>query len=165
VTTAPQQTMNLTLDEYAERITSGEALPVALPSGGSERSPRWLVGVLGGTEQKGRWRLGSRLRIVAVLGGVSLDLGQAQPEAPESLVTVVAVLGGAEITAPPGVPVELTGFSLLGGKSDDRPSGPALPGCPVVRLRVFSLFGGVKVKERSQGGGAKGLTGRFRQSS
>jgi hypothetical protein len=57
------------------------------------------------------------------------------------------------------------GFSLLGGKSDDRPRGPALPGCPVVRLRVYSLLGGVKVTERSQGGGVKDLTGRFRQSS
>jgi hypothetical protein len=164
VTSAPQQSETLTFDEYAERIASGESFPVVLPSG-SKQPGRWLVGVLGGTEQKGRWRLGSRLRIVAVLGGVSLDLGQAQPEAPESLVTVLAVLGGVEITAPPGVPVELTGFSLLGGKSDERPRGASLPGCPVVRLRVFSLFGGVKVKERSEGGGLKGLARRVRQPS
>jgi hypothetical protein len=61
---------------------------------------------------------------------------------------VIAVFGGAELKAPPGVPVELTGASLLGGKSDDRPPGPRLPGCPVIRVRVFSFFGGVSVKAK-----------------
>jgi hypothetical protein len=153
------QITNLTLDEYAERIGAGEAAEA--PSAGvAQRPPRWLVGVLGGTEQKGRWRLASRLWIVAVLGGVSLDLGQAEPEAAESVLTVVAVLGGVEMTAPAGVPVELTGVSLLGGKSDERPPGARLPGCPLVRVRVFSLFGGLKVKERKQGAGVKRPFGR-----
>ncbi len=150
MTTEAQQTDDLTLDEYAERIAGGQPVAAPSPAAGAKRRPRWLVGVLGGSEQKGRWRLGSRLRVIAVLGGVTLDLGQAQPEAPESLITVVAILGGTEIQAPPGVPVELTGFSLLGGKSDERPPGPRLPGCPVVRVRVFCIFGGVKIKERKK---------------
>jgi hypothetical protein len=149
--TIEPQPDRLTLDEYAARIAGGETVspPPAEESAG--RRPRWLVGVLGGTEQKGRWRLGKRLWIVAVLGGVDLDLGQAQPEAPESLITVFAVFGGAKLTAPPGVPIELTGASLLGGKSDKRPLGPRMPGCPVVRVRVFSLFGGVSVEGRKSG--------------
>jgi len=145
MSTAERQPEHLTFDEYAERVGTGDA---AGPPSGEPRRPRWLVGVLGGSEQKGRWRLGSRLRIIAVLGGVTLDLGSAEPEAPESLITVFALFGGVEILAPPGVPVELTGISLLGGKSDDRAPGSRLPGCPVVRLRTFCLFGGVKVKER-----------------
>jgi hypothetical protein len=136
---------HLTLDEYTERITAGET-PAPPPA--AKRRPRWLIGVLGGSEHKGRWRLANRLRIIAFLGGVNLDLGQAEPDGPESLITIVAVLGGVEISAPPGVPIELTGISLLGGKSDERPPGPRLPGCPVVRVRAFCLFGGVKVKER-----------------
>lgn len=142
--TIEQQPDRLTFGEYADRIAGGE--PVSPPPETAGRRPRWLVGVLGGTEQKGRWRLGKRLRIVAVLGGVDLDLGQAQPEAAESLITVFAVFGGASLMAPPGVPIELTGASLLGGKSDERPVGPRMPGCPVIRVRVFSLFGGVSVK-------------------
>ncbi len=152
---ATEQQSNLTLDEYAERIGAGET-PEPPPTGAAKRPPRWLVGILGGTDQKGRWRLASRLRIVAVLGGVSLDLGQAEPEASESVLTVVAVLGGVEITAPAGVPVQLSGFSLLGGKSDERPPGPRLPGCPLVRVRVCSLFGGVKVKQRKDGSEPEG---------
>ena len=148
MSTAERQPEHLTFDEYSERIATGES---AGPPAGKPRRPRWVVGVLGGTEQKGRWRLGSRLRIVAVLGGVTLDLGPAEPEAPESLITIFTVFGGVEIIAPPGVPVEVTGLSLLGGKSDERAPGPRLPGCPVVRLRTFCLLGGVNVKSRKGG--------------
>lgn len=150
----------LTLDEYAERAVALEqaatieelsAAVRGLPeenAARSDRGGRWLVGVFGGTEQRGRWRLSRHLRIVAVLGGVTLDLGMAEPEAPESLITVVAVLGGVEIIAPPGVSIQLSGFSLLGGKSDARSGGPPLPGSPLVRVRCVTLLGGVKVKDR-----------------
>lgn len=151
----------VTLDEYAERAVAVEqaasveeleaavrGLPEQAADVTSAGGARWLVGVFGGTEQRGRWRLSSRLRIVAVLGGVTLDLGMAQPEASESLVTVVAILGGAEIIAPPGVSIQLSGFSLLGGKSDERSSGPPLPGSPLVRVRCVTFLGGVKVKDR-----------------
>lgn len=151
----------LTLDEYAERAVALEqaasveeldavvrGLPEEAEAVSSARSIRWLIGVFGGADQRGRWRLSSRLRIVAVLGGVKLDLGAAEPEAPDSLITVVAVLGGAEIVAPPGVSVQLSGFSLLGGKSDERSGGPPLPGSPLIRIRCIALLGGVRVKER-----------------
>jgi hypothetical protein len=150
MTATIEQPDRLTFGEYAQRIEAGESVSLPSSSESAGRRPRWLVGVLGGTAQKGRWRLGRRLRIIAVLGGVDLDLGQAQPEAPESLITVFAVFGGAKLSAPPGLPVELTGASLLGGKSDKRPPGPRLPGCPVVRVRVFSLFGGVSIEPRKE---------------
>lgn len=151
----------LTLDEYAERAVALEqaatieelnavvrGLPEENAAVGATRGARWLVGVFGGTEQRGRWRLSSHLRIVAVFGGMTLDLGAAQPEAQESLITVVAVLGGAEIIAPPGISIQLSGFSLLGGKSDERSGGPPLPGSPLVRVRCVTFLGGVKVKDR-----------------
>ena len=65
----------------------------------------------------------------------------------ESVITVVAALGGAEIIVPRGVSVQLSGFSLLGGKGDKRGSGPALPGSPLVRVRAFTFLGGVTIKE------------------
>jgi hypothetical protein len=159
---AQQASSGLTLDEYAERAVALEqaatveelsaavrGLPEEITAATSGRSARWLVGLFGGTEQRGRWRLSSHLRIVAVFGGVTLDLGAAQPEAPESLITVVAVLGGAEIIAPPGVSIQLSGFSLLGGKSDERSGGPPLPGSPLIRVRCVTFLGGVKVKDRA----------------
>jgi hypothetical protein len=87
--------------------------------------------------------------VVVVFGGVTLNLRTAQPEAPESVITVIALLGGAGIIAPPGVTIELSGFSLFGGKGDKRAAGAPLPGSPLVRVRAFPILGGVTVKHRT----------------
>jgi hypothetical protein len=87
---------------------------------------------------------------VALFGGAKVDLGTAQLEAPESVITAIAVFGGADIIAPPGIPIQLSGFSLLGGKSDKRAGGPPLPGSPLVRVRAVAILGGVTVKDRPQ---------------
>ena len=60
---------------------------------------------------------------------------------------MIAILGGADILAPAGVPVELSGLSLLGGKGDKRRDGTPLPGSPVVQVRAFTFLGGVTIKE------------------
>lgn len=152
----------LTLDEYAEVAAAIEAAatpeqlqqatapiahepPTPVPTGG-----RTLVGVFGGADQHGRWRLPRRLRILALFGGVSADLGSAQVEAPISTITVVAALGGVSLTAPTGVSVQLSGASLLGGKSDKRPVGQPLPGSPVIHVRAYTLLGGVSIEQRKQ---------------
>jgi hypothetical protein len=153
---------SLTLDEYAERATAVQQAATAdeldaavqgLPEETAGVSPArragWLVAVFGGTEQRGRWRLSNRLRLVVAFGGATLDLGTAQPEAAESVITVVAVLGGAEILVPQGVSIQLSGFSLFGGKGDKRAGGPLLPGSPLIRVRAFTLLGGVTVKDNS----------------
>lgn len=149
----------LTLGEYAataaaiEAATTPEQLEAALaPVAHEPPTPvptrgRTLVGVFGGTEQRGRWRLPRRLRILAVFGGVSADLGSAQVEAPISTITVLAALGGVSLTAPTGVSVQLSGASLLGGKSDKRPVGPPLPGSPIVHVRAYTLLGGVSIEQ------------------
>jgi hypothetical protein len=152
---------SLTLDEYAERAlavrqaASAEELDVALlglpeeaAGAPAARRPRWLVNVLVGGQWRGPWRLSDHLRVVAVFAVATLDLGTAQPEAPESVITVVTAFGGASIIAPQGVSIQLSGFSLFGGRSDKRAELPPLPGSPLVRVRAFSLFGGVRVEDR-----------------
>jgi hypothetical protein len=153
---------DLTLAEYDERTAAvGAASTVQeleTAAGGlaeeAEAEPpkqhgRWHVAILGGSEQRGRWRLARRLRVVALLGGVKLDLGNAEVEARESRITVVAMFGGAELLAPPGIPFQLSGFSIFGGRSDERTGGPALRGAPLVHVRAFAFFGGVAVKDRA----------------
>jgi len=46
------------------------------------------------------------------------------------------------------VSIQLSGFSLFGGKGDKRAVGPPLPGSPLIRVRAFPIFGGVTVKTR-----------------
>lgn len=150
----------MTLGEYAERASAiGEAttaedikavvggLPDEAAGPPPARHSRWIVAVFGGTRQRGRWRLSNRLWLLAALGGARLDLAAAQVDAPESVITAVVVLGGAVLLVPQGVPVQLSGFSLFGGKADRRAAGPALQGSPLVRVRAFTFFGGVAVKE------------------
>jgi hypothetical protein len=150
----------VTLGEYAERVTAIQqaatvneihtavrGLPEESAAGAPARLGRWIVAVFGGTRQEGRWRLDKRLWVVAAFGGVKLDLSAAETQASASTITVIAILGGTDIFAPPGVSVELSGLSLLGGKADRRASGVQLPGSPVIRVRAFSFLGGVAIKE------------------
>jgi hypothetical protein len=152
----------LTLEEYAERAiaierattddelnTADVGLAEDQVEAHVDHHARWMVAILGATEERGRWRLSSRLRVIALVGRVKLDLGSAQPEASESVITVYAFMGRVDLIAPPGIPVELSGISLLGGKSDKRPIGPPLPSAPVIHVRVFAAMGGVGVKQRS----------------
>lgn len=150
----------MTLDEYARRAVAIEqastheqlrAASLEVPESAIEPPKHhrsWVVAVFGGSDQRGRWRLSRRLRVVSVFGGAHLDLSSAQPEAPECTIAILALFGGVEIVAPIGVPIALSGLSLLGGRSDQRPTdGPPLPGSPIVRVRALAILGGVKVRE------------------
>jgi hypothetical protein len=59
-------------------------------------------------------------------------------------VTKISLIGGMHVTVPPGVRVEVSGFSLIGGKRVTDAPAPA--GAPTLRLRGFSLIGGIRVR-------------------
>src|SRR5207244_7008580 len=80
------------LGEYAERAAAVEEAATAdeihdavqgLPeeAAGTVHRGRWIVALLGGTEQRRRWRLSRRLQVIAAFGGATLDLSAAQAEA------------------------------------------------------------------------------------
>jgi len=148
----------LTLDEYAERAvaiqqaaTTNEidALQKAGAAGApAARRPSWLISVLARVERRGQWRLRDHLRVVSVFTVQTLDLGTAQLEAPESVITIITAFGGASVIAPQGVSLDVSGFALFGGRNDNRAELPPFPGSPVIRIRAFSVFGGVRVEDR-----------------
>jgi hypothetical protein len=150
----------LTLEEFAQRMGSAyEArtreqlaeltrdLPAEPPTVPARRraSAKWIVAVMGGADRRGRFRLGARTNVVTVMGGANLDLRQAELEGPDVTITVLSVMGGANLTVPEGVDVDLTGFSIMGGRGYRRGRQPLPPGAPVVRVRAFSIMGGVSV--------------------
>jgi hypothetical protein len=163
----------LTLGELTERIehaygarTLGELEPltvdlapsrtgvggVNVPAAARRSKPRtWFVAVMGGSSRGGRWRVGRRVNAVAVMGGVSIDLRNAELDEPEVVVTAVTVMGGIDICVPEGVEVEIEGFVLMGGK-DMRIRGVPRPGAPLVRVRAWGLMGGVDVHTPKQSG-------------
>jgi len=56
----------------------------------------------------------------------------------------VSLLGGVLVAVPPGIRVEVSGFSLIGGTRVDAGPEPG-PGAPAVRIRAFSLLGGTRI--------------------
>jgi DUF1707 SHOCT-like domain len=150
----------LTLEEFAQRMSSAyeartrdelEQLTRDLPAEHAPAQPpprasaSWIVAIMGGAARKGRFRLGLKTQVLAVMGGSDIDLRQAELEGPEVTITIYAVMGGAHVIVPEGVFVDLSGLSIMGGK-DHRPgTEPVPPGAPVVRIRAYTVMGGVSV--------------------
>jgi hypothetical protein len=157
----------LTFDELAERVelaygatTGGELeqlvadLPAAAPASAPavRKRRRWNIAVMGGCTRRGRWRPAPRSVALAFMGGVDIDLREATIEEDELVITAVAVMGGIDVLVPEGVEVDLGGFALMGGNDHVPGSAPVRPGTPVVRVRAFSLMGGIDVKVRPRAG-------------
>jgi hypothetical protein len=124
--------------------------PAATPALRKRR--RWNVAIMGGCTRRGRWRPAPRSVALAVMGGVDLDLREATIEEDELVITAVAVMGGIDVLVPEGVEVDLAGLALMGGNDHVPGTAPVRPGTPVVRVRAFSLMGGVDVKVRRRVG-------------
>ncbi len=151
----------LTLEELAHRseaalaaTTRGDLAGVTAdlpgPPGAAAaarlRGVRWVLGVLGGGDHRGRWRIAPRCTVVNVLGGADLDLRGALVEGPDVEIAVWSLMGGSTITLPEGVEVDAGGLAILGG-NDVRVDGPPpAPGAPRVRVRAWSLMGGTDVR-------------------
>ncbi len=107
---------------------------------------RWVVAVMSGVDRKGRWRLAERCTALNLMGGCDLDLNDVELASDHVELTVVSIMGGADIRVPEGLDVEITDVALMGANSVDigepRPSRSG----PVLHLRLFSLMGGNDVK-------------------
>jgi hypothetical protein len=137
------------LDELTGDLVAGgaSALPDARPAAGSgepRKARNWAVAVMGGSSRRGRWRVARQVNAISVMGGVDLDLRDAQIEGHEVTINALTIMGGIDICVPEGVEVELKGFILMGGK-DARIKGRPRPGGPVVRVRAWGTMGGVSV--------------------
>ncbi|MFB7948314.1 DUF1707 domain-containing protein [Kitasatospora phosalacinea] len=117
----------------------------ALPPARAE-SPT-MVAVFGGASRKGRWRVGSHLKAVAVFGGIEIDLTDAVFESPEVVIEVVTVFGGVEVRVPENVSLHGGGAGVFGG-FEVREQTSADPYAPVVRVKGAAVFGGVEAKPR-----------------
>ena len=156
----------LTLEELAERVEAADAartrgdldaLTADLPDSPAWREPpaldvprkerRWIVAIMGGETRKGRWRPSRRTNAIAVMGGIDIDLREAEL-ADGAEILAIPVMGAVSITVPEGVSVEMSGFALMGGNSGPDDRVLPLPNSPVVRVRAFSLMGGVVVERK-----------------
>jgi hypothetical protein len=156
----------LTVEELATRIDAAYAatthaelepltadLPAVAPASSvtvepGARGTSLILGILGGGDRRGRWRVAERVRVINVLGGADLDLREATLAGPEVHITVISLLGGSDIVVPEGVHVELSSFAFLGGDELKLEGPEPPPGAPVVHVRTISILGGTDVKTR-----------------
>lgn len=135
-------------------------LPAALPDDdrGYARhaagSPRETVpergvqaAILGGSERKGSWAVPRHLKVVAIMGGVELDLRQAILAPGTTEIEVFAIMGGVEIIVPAGVRVESMGMAVMGGFEVSAGDATATDQ-PLIRLSGLALMAGVEAKHR-----------------
>jgi hypothetical protein len=114
--------------------------------GGTPRS-KFSVAIMSGARRMGRWVVPPNYVGVAVMGGIELDLREAQFSEPEVTIHAYTLMGGIEITVPEDVDVDVSGIAFMGG-FDHNASGPGAPGAPRVRVIGFALMGGVDVRRR-----------------
>ncbi|MFJ4844188.1 MULTISPECIES: DUF1707 domain-containing protein [unclassified Streptomyces] len=161
----------LSTQEHSERLdgvyaakTVGELepfvrdLPVPAPAAAAAPASQWvpdhtgenpnLVGILGGAERKGRWRVGSKINAVAILGGVVIDLTEATFTAPEVVINCTAIMGGVEIRVPENVTLRGGGVVGIMGGSDVNAYEAPDPGAPVIKVQGLAFWGGVEAKPR-----------------
>jgi hypothetical protein len=117
---------------------------------GGEPGSGMSVAILGGVDRGGTWVVPPRHSVVAVLGGVHLDLREARFSQREVTIDVFTLMGGVDIMVGDDVEVDVSGFGIMGG-FDHRASGPGLPGAPKVRVVGLALMGGVNVRRGQPG--------------
>ncbi len=120
------------------------------------------LAILSGVDRKGVWVVPQHLVVFAFMGGATLDLRQAQFAGQEVVLTINAIMGGADITVNPHTHVIMEGVGIMGGYAGPNDSTPAEldEHSPVVRIRGFALMGGVSVTRKPVRGGRKRLRPR-----
>lgn len=124
-------------------VGSGSAWPARIGGAGTSAT---AVAVMSGFQRKGHWTVPARFNAVAFWGGGELDLREANFAEREVVINCVAVMGGIEITVPPGVEVDVRGFGFMGAFDQRNSPVPAQPGAPRVVVTGFAFWGGVEVK-------------------
>jgi hypothetical protein len=119
---------------------------------GGEPGAGVSIAILGGVDRGGTWVVPPRHSVVAVLGGVHLDLREARFSQREVTIDVFTLMGGVDILVGEDVNVDVSGVGIMGG-FDHRASGPGVPGAPRVRVVGLALMGGVNVRRGQPGPG------------
>jgi len=147
----------LTLEEFAQRIETAYAArtrdelesvtgdlpaPPDAPAPQRRRGGKHLTGVLfGGVERKGRWRVPHRSLVIVGFGDANIDLRHAQIDGDVVTITAFIGFGNADFFVPEAVDVDLGGLTVFGHRGEHGEDVVPSPHAPLVRIRVFSLFG------------------------
>lgn len=157
----------LPMGEYESRLTKAygaqtydelDQLHADLPGsavcpsrgGAAEPAPASvLVAITSAFERRGRWNVPKRLTTFALFGGGVIDLRYADFTCTEVQINAYSIMGGQTILLPPEVNVDIKGHGVMGG-FDHEVEGRGVPGAPTVKVRGFSVWGGVGIKRKDR---------------
>lgn len=97
------------------------------------------------------------------MGGAGLDFREALLPPGETEITIIAIMGGAEIIVPPGMRVDCQGIAIMGGFDHMDEAVNLDPSAPVLKITGFALMGGVEIQVRAPGESAKDAKLRRRE--
>ena len=106
-----------------------------------------LLAIMSSFERRGRWNVPKRLTTFSLWGGGVVDLRYADFTSQEVEINAYSIMGGQTILLPPEVNVDIHGHGVMGG-FDQHVNGVGTPGAPTVKVRGFSLWGGVGIKRK-----------------
>jgi len=80
---------------------------------GDRETLRRHVALLGGLRKEGQWQAGRSITHVALIGGTVMDLTAAKLEDKVLTIISIAAVGGAKLTVPAAVDLQLQVYSIL----------------------------------------------------
>ena len=114
-------------------------------------------------KRQGVWAVPEHHSAFAMMGGVVIDLRQAQLSAHETLLNASAIMGEVKVIVPADMHVVMDGTPIMGEFSQAKDKVPAEvgPGSPVVRIRGMALMGSVTVQRQPAPGTPKKYLGTY----
>lgn len=99
---------------------------------------------MGGISRKNNTNTFRGGELSAIMGGVEIDLSEAQISDDTATINVFAFWGGIEITVPRNWKVEIDAYPILGGIEDDtKPSQEEK--LKKLIVRGYAIMGGVEI--------------------
>lgn len=117
-------------------------------------APASSIAIMSGVDRKGVWTIGERHTAMSVMGGITIDLRQAQFTSRETIIYAHAIMGAVDITVNARTRVVIDGVGLMGAFEEERPKvEPAYDDdSPVVRVTGLALMGAVSVTRKQMPG-------------
>lgn len=114
---------------------------------GTPPDGRFSLALMGGVDRSGNWTVPPTYQVLALMGGINLDLREARFASQETTIVANALMGGVEIIVPDDIEVRVNGAGIMGGYGFEggAPSSVIEPGAPVVRVVGVALMAWVVV--------------------
>jgi hypothetical protein len=134
------------LEQLVQDLGDTRERPDGVPVRPGDEGTRWVISVMGGSDRKGRWRVGRSVTVLNLMGGSNLDLNDAEFAGDVVVMRVYSLMGGSEIRVPEGLDVEVSEFAFMGGNDISHGEAAGRAGGPMLRLKMISIMGGSSLR-------------------